>query len=168
MVEAEVCAKCSGTGWRHVDKDGISAVERCDCLDAQRMVTLAERAQIPPHYRNASFDNFTTRPDNPIASKALQNAMTIANSYAREYPMLERPGLMFIGDPGTGKTHLAVAVAKKLMARGFECVFFDYQDLLERIRGSYDKASGLAQREAYQTALDCEILLLDDLGAHRA
>ena len=56
---------------------------------------------------------------------------------------------------------------KRLIARGFECVFFDYQNLLERIRSSYDQASGAAQREAYQTALDCEVLVLDDLGAHR-
>ena len=39
--------------------------------------------------------------------------------------------------------------------------------LLDRIRASYDKDSGTSDREAYQKALDAEILLLDDLGAHR-
>jgi DNA replication protein DnaC len=58
-------------------------------------------------------------------------------------------------------------VIKRLIGRGFECLFFDYQNLLERLRSSYDSASGSAHREAYQAALDCEVLLLDDLGAHR-
>jgi len=54
-----------------------------------------------------------------------------------------------------------------LIARGFGGVFYDYQNLLQRIRSSYDPASGGGDREAYSTALDAEILLLDDLGAHR-
>jgi DNA replication protein DnaC len=87
--------------------------------------------------------------------------------YIREFPAAERPGLLFTGDPGTGKTHLAVAVFRELMKRGFEGVFFDYQNLLDRIRSSFDVNAGVSDREAYRTAMDCEVLLLDDLGAHR-
>jgi DNA replication protein DnaC len=77
------------------------------------------------------------------------------------------PGLLFVGDPGTGKTHLAVAVLQRLIGHGFEGVFVDYQQLLDRIRASYDPASGESPREAYEEALDVELLLLDDLGSHR-
>ena len=167
-TEAAVCPRCGGSGWRQANRDGISAVERCECVSTARAGRLLEVANIPPLFRQATFDNFTTQPENPVTHRILQTAMTIAASYAREYPYgTKKQGLMFIGDPGTGKTHLAVAVMKRLIARGFECVFFDYQNLLERIRSSYDQASGAAQREAYQTALDCEVLVLDDLGAHR-
>ncbi len=167
-TEAAVCPQCGGSGWRQANRDGISAVERCECVSTARAGRLLEVANIPPLFRQATFDNFTTQPENPVTHRILQTAMTIAASYAREYPYgTKKQGLMFIGDPGTGKTHLAVAVMKRLIARGFECVFFDYQNLLERIRSSYDQASGAAQREAYQTALDCEVLVLDDLGAHR-
>ena len=68
---------------------------------------------------------------------------------------------------GTGKTHLAVAALRILISRGFEGLFFDYQNLLDRIRAGYNQASGSADREAYRFALDTEVLLLDDLGAHR-
>lgn len=168
VAEIAVCPECGGSGWRRAHRDGISAVERCECVATARAGRLLDAANIPPLFRHATFDNFTTQPDNPVTQRILQTAMTIANSYAREYPYgTKKQGLMFIGDPGTGKTHLAVAVMKRLIARGFECVFFDYQNLLERIRSSYDQASGAAQREAYQMALDCEVLVLDDLGAHR-
>jgi DNA replication protein DnaC len=60
-----------------------------------------------------------------------------------------------------------VAALRILIARGHEGVFFDYQNLLERIYAGYSEALGASNREAYQTALETEILLLDDVGAHR-
>jgi DNA replication protein DnaC len=97
----------------------------------------------------------------------MAEAVMKVRRYVREFPAPDKPGLLFIGSPGTGKTHLAVAALKELIAKGFEGVFFDYQNLLERIRASFDSASGTSDREAYRTALDTDILLLDDLGAHR-
>ena len=93
--------------------------------------------------------------------------MITVRSFVREFPNVPKPGLLFMGPPGTGKTHLAVAALRGLMARGFEGIFFDFQNLLDRIRSGYDQASGTMDREAYRTALETDILLLDDLGAHR-
>jgi DNA replication protein DnaC len=94
-------------------------------------------------------------------------AMNDARVFAREYPFTPKPGLMFQGNPGVGKTHLAAAVMNELVHRGFECVFFDYQNLLDRIRAGYNAAAGASDKAAYQIALDTEVLLLDDLGSHR-
>jgi DNA replication protein DnaC len=60
-----------------------------------------------------------------------------------------------------------VAALRELIQKGFEGIFFDYQNLLDRIRAGFDETSMTSDREAYRTALDTEILLLDDLGAHR-
>lgn len=163
----ETCPKCGGSGWIIVERDGLSGAERCDCALVSRARHVEENSGIPPLYRAAAFDTFRLPADNPVARNQLSMVMTIANSYAREFPATEKPGLLLIGDPGTGKTHLAVAALKKLMSRGFEGVFFDYQNLLVKIRSGYDAASGQSDREAYRQALDAEILLLDDLGAHR-
>jgi DNA replication protein DnaC len=53
------------------------------------------------------------------------------------------------------------------MERGHEGLFFDFQNLLDRIRSGYDAASGASDREAYRAAMDADVLLLDDLGSHR-
>ena len=58
--------------------------------------------------------------------------------FARDFPTTKKPGLLLMGDPGTGKTHLAVAAFRALLAKGFEGLFFDYQNLLDRIRSGYD------------------------------
>jgi DNA replication protein DnaC len=162
-----VCPKCGGSGWKVVEKEDVSAAERCECAFGERSKRIEEKANIPPLYRNASFDNFILPRDNPIAMRELAGVMTTVKSFTREFPLANRTGLLLIGDPGTGKTHLAVAALRILIARGFEGLFFDYQNLLERIQKGWDATAGVSDREAYSMALDSELLLLDDLGARR-
>jgi DNA replication protein DnaC len=80
---------------------------------------------------------------------------------------VERPGLLLIGEPGIGKTHLAVAAAHEIIKKGFELWFCSYQELLKRIKDGYDPVSNTSDREAYRKALDSEVLLMDDLAANR-
>jgi DNA replication protein DnaC len=162
-----VCAKCQGSGWVVRERDGLSGAERCDCVQAERAGNLLESAAIPPNYRNASIDNFLIPRDNPVSGTLMAEVVLKVRRFVREFPAPDKPGLLFIGSPGTGKTHLAVAALKELISKGFEGVFFDYQNLLERVRASFDASSGTSDREASRTALDTDILLLDDLGAHR-
>jgi len=166
-VARRTCPICGGTGWKVVECEGISGAEKCVCADARRRERLLEQANIPPLYQNVSVDNFILPQDNPVARTGLASVVLAVRGYVRDYPNLPKPGLLFIGAPGTGKTHLAVAALRSLIERGFEGIFFDFQALLNHIRSGYDQASGTMDREAYRSALDAEILVLDDLGAHR-
>jgi DNA replication protein DnaC len=161
------CPRCNGTGWKVTEREGLSAADRCECMFVGREQRLEERANIPPLYQAASVDNFVLPADNPTARKGLATVVLTVRAYVREYPNLTKPGLLFIGPPGTGKTHLAVAALRGLIGRGFEGVFYDFRNLLDRIRSGYDQASGTMDKEAYRTALDTDIVLLDDVGAHR-
>ena len=168
MSTETACPKCGGTGFIIVEGATVSGAKRCDCANQGRAARMEERALIPPLYRAASFDNFVVPgPDNPIARRELTNVLLAVKSFVRDFPNESRPGLLLIGEPGTGKTHLAVAAMRRVIEKGFECLFCDYQNLLDRIRSGYDAASNSSDREAYRVALDAEVLLLDDLGAHR-
>ncbi|MBN9658495.1 MAG: ATP-binding protein [Acidobacteria bacterium] len=158
----EVCPICGGLGWKILEKDGLTAAQRCECRVDSRADSLWKRARIPANYLGDRFDNFSDRGSSELRMMQLQ-----LSRYCQEFPAVDPPGLLFIGEPGTGKTHLAVAVLQRLIESGHEGIFVDYQNLLQRIRASYDPSSGESPREAYEMALECDVLLLDDLGAHR-
>jgi DNA replication protein DnaC len=163
----EDCKLCGGTGWIVSKRDGISAADRCTCVAELHVEHLEKSAGIPENYQHASFETFRLPHDNPTAQRGLADVMLAVSSYTRLYPKNPKPGLLLVGPPGTGKTHLAVAALRLLIGRGHEGIFFDYQNLLERIRSGYNETLGTSNREAYRTALESEVLLLDDLGAHR-
>jgi DNA replication protein DnaC len=150
-----------------VERAGLSGAVRCDCAATARIESLRSTAAIPPNCARATLDNFQIPQDNPIARAGLGTVLMQVRGFVREFPAADRPGLLLVGDPGTGKTHLAVAALKALIERGHEGLFFDYQNLLDRIRSSYDSTAGASDKEAYRSALEVEVLLLDDLGSHR-
>jgi DNA replication protein DnaC len=163
----EKCQKCGGSGWIVVERDGLSGVSPCDCGALDGDPPTEDSARIPAAFRNKSFDNFQIRSENPVAQKELQRVFLEVHAYAREFPATTPPGLLLIGGTGVGKTHLAIAALQALLRKGFDAVFFDYQELLELILRSYDPASGAANREVFELAMEADVLLLDDLGARR-
>jgi DNA replication protein DnaC len=158
---AAVCPDCNGTGWKIVERDEVSGASRCECVAVGRAGRVLAECDLPPLYQNATFDNFSTR------NGELTAVFLTVKQFVKDFPNPQQPGLLLMGRPGTGKTHLAVAAFRAILAKGFEGLFFDYQNLLDRIRSSYDQTSQTSDKEAYRVAMEKEVLLLDDLGAHR-
>lgn len=169
MATQSTCPRCGGTGFIIVEGASVSSAKPCDCRMQGRSQRVEERAGIPPLYRHASFDNFVIPgTENPIARREMTTVLLAVKAFVRDFPNEHRPGLLLTGDPGTGKTHLAIAALRAIVEKcGFDALFFDYQTLLDQIRSGYDPSSNSANKEAYRSALDIDILLLDDLGTHR-
>ncbi|MBI3933650.1 MAG: ATP-binding protein [Acidobacteria bacterium] len=158
------CTLCDGTGWRAVQKGEWRAVEPCSCQSPRRDIDwYMERAQVPPRFRQCSFEDFFAPSDN----SSLQMALIKARGFAEQYPMVVK-GLLFMGNPGVGKTHLTVAILRHLMtAKGIECRFCSFPDLLEQLQESYDPVALRSKAEILQPVLETEVVAIDDLGARR-
>jgi DNA replication protein DnaC len=77
-------------------------------------------------------------------------------------------GLFFEGQPGVGKTHLAVAILKRVIERtGARGIFYDTRDLLRVIRSTYDASTRTTELEVLRPVMTADLLILDDLGAEK-
>ena len=117
-------------------------------------------AHIPRRYEHCCFDNFSAN------HEKLKAAKIVAQVFVREYP--EDEGLLFVGPNGVGKTHLAVSVLRELsVAKGIECLFYDFHQLLDDIQKTYDPVSQSSKFNVLQPVHEVEVLLLDELSAVR-
>jgi len=69
--------------------------------------------------------------------------------------------IVFIGEPGTGKTGLAIGLLREAILSGYRCRFFNAQDLLDQIFAS------LADRSTprfMKTLSNYDLLQIDELG----
>ena len=158
------CSLCDGTGWRPVEKSGLRAVEVCSCRrHVQDEQWWMEQARIPSAFRSKNLEDFWVV-DN---RQSLQWARMRAVDFINRYPLVEK-GLFFLGNPGVGKTHLTVAILKQLMIeKGVPCLFCSYQELLRKIRDSYNPVSLSTESEVVQPVLETDVVAIDDLGAER-
>jgi DNA replication protein DnaC len=145
-----------------VEVDGRRRVTRCDCWRSSLTSRLLGEARIPRRYQHCTLGRFVTYPN-----EKLLNAVAAARRFAKEFPVV-RKGLFFIGPPGIGKTHLAVAVLKEVIeGRGARGLFYDTRELLRVIRHTYDPVARQAERDILTPVTTADLLVLDDLGAEK-
>jgi DNA replication protein DnaC len=137
-------------------------VVRCECWRAGLAERLLKQAGIPRRYLHCDFDNLVT-----YGNESLERAVTFARRLAHAFPVVEK-GLFFLGPPGVGKTHLAVAVLKHVVqVTGARGVFYDTRELLRVIRHTFNDSVAATESDVLRPVLQADVLVLDDLGAEK-
>lgn len=73
----------------------------------------------------------------------------------------KKENIIFMGQPGTGKTHLAAAIAQKALMAGHKVLFTTVSEMIDTLHQS--KADGSYYRKL-QYYLNPDLLVLDELG----
>lgn len=119
--------------------------------DERRVSTMLKLSGLPPGKTLEDFDwSFQPRADR----RQLDTLATCA--YLRE-----RTNVLFLGPPGVGKSHLAVALGVKAIKNGFSVAHFVLDDLMHVLRA--DAATPPARLRA-KRYFNCALLIIDEVG----
>ncbi len=161
-TDETACPLCDGTGWILVEENGVEMARHCECAEVRLRERALARAGIPDRYRHCTLDDFDLwNPEDPTLGKALR----VVQEFVDLYPNLDK-GLVLMGPVGTGKTHLAVAALQQILSEKRPPVhgrFADFTSLVLEIQMTFD-GSG-SSREILRPLVDCDVLVLDELGA---
>ncbi len=156
---SQVCPICNGSGWEPTEVEG--QVRRCRCLASVRVERLLAEANIPKRYEHCDLDSYL--PNHESQKKAKLHVQ----HFLDKYPQID-VGLLLLGTCGVGKTHLAVALLKQVIAeKGDGGLFYDFRDLLREIQASWNSISQASELDVLRPVLEARILVLDELGANK-
>jgi DNA replication protein DnaC len=130
------------------------AEEVCD--EQRRADERWARVLVPSAYDGSTFENFDPVPDT-------LNALAVCRQWTKEFRAGTdlRQGLLLRGNPGAGKTHLAVAILREVIWSGQKktALFLNVPDWLNALRESYGDGEPPPNPSGY------DLVVLDDLGA---
>jgi len=155
------CTTCKGAGYFCLDvpigDPNFGHLIACECkLDAKmqrRKEELVHLSNLRP-FDEKTFMNFS--PD--IEGVRLAYMRTL------EYARRPQGWLFLLGGYGSGKTHLAAAIANEAMRRDFEVLFMVVPDLLDHLRATFGPHSETSYDERFEIVRNVPLLILDDLG----
>lgn len=118
-------------------------------------------AAIPDRFVGCRLRNYeATTPEQ-------QAALSFARAYATDFAEVQRTGrcAIFIGNVGTGKTHLAIGIGLQVMhSHGALVLFSTVARMVRRIKDTWSKQSEESEGDAIAALVFPDLLILDEVG----
>lgn len=118
-------------------------------------------ACIPERFTDRTLNNFVATTPEQVS------ALAFATAYADGFAEVLKTGrcAMFVGNVGTGKTHLAAGIALRLMRRDARPVLFTtVMRAIRSIKDTWGGASGKTETQAIAALVYPDLLILDEVG----
>ncbi len=156
------CKKCNDTGF-----DGIYS---CSCRNALlKKLNLGELYKVSAAEK-CRFDNFDISfyPDEYCQNfdstyrEKMQEIFNYCKDWAEDFD-IDSPSLFLHGATGLGKTHLSLAIANVVAEKGYNIIYGSSQNLLSTLEREKFSNNNSGEQEA--KILNCELLIIDDLGS---
>ncbi len=157
------CKRCEDSGF----DDG----EMCECFKAElkreAYRRLNEQSPLAPsNFSQFSLDYYPQQPE-PASGIVPRVKMAEIFDYCLKYANTfshASPSILMLGATGLGKTHLSLAIASKVIEKGYGVVYGSANNLFRAVEQAHF-SRGSNQHDALDSLLGCDLLIIDDLGA---
>lgn len=152
------CPKCSE------EREAKEAQERLEERRIARessMIATIGRAGIPERFIDKTLDNYIAD------TQEKTRALAFAKQYASEFDSVMKSGrsAIFLGKPGTGKSHLACAIGQYAIRNNSAYVLFvTVMRAIRSIKDTWAKESGKSESDAIAALVSPDLLILDEVG----
>ena len=165
---AEVCPICKGAGFIHPVLDSgkadFSRVIPCRCSKGElrkKKTEYLEKYSNLGSLSQLTFDNLS--PKGKAADTISQERFAQVYQAAKAFADNPKGWLVFLGASGSGKTHLACAIANQRLKLGEPVFYITAADLLDHLRSTFSPTSDTTYDELFEQVKNVPLLVLDDL-----
>jgi DNA replication protein DnaC len=126
----------------------------------QKIKNLRSRSGIPIRFEKCSIENYKTHTKEQI------RVVKICKTYISNFDTIVADGvcLTFCGKPGTGKTHLACAIANSLIQNKKAVHYVKSYNALQEVKSTYSKDHHLTEKEVIMGFVNAQLLIIDEVG----
>jgi DNA replication protein DnaC len=150
------CPECSAIAKvaREAEKTKAESEKKQRRLEAR-----LNQAGIPLRFRSKTFSSYLTDTDGQ------EKARAVAMEFAANFKKHREAGtfLVFSGKPGTGKSHLAIAIAQEAMVGG-SALYTSAIDAVRMIRDTWRRDSPKTETQVLDMLASIDLLILDEVG----
>lgn len=150
------CPHCAG------ERDQERLLE--EIRESQKALTAKKFASagIPPIFSEATLAGYvlTSRDSNQ------KRALDACVSYCADFENVIKSGrcMIFLGNVGTGKTHLAVAIMREVIAQGWEAKMATIADYFRDCKKAWTKKAEVSEIEVLESYFKPDLLVIDEVG----
>ena len=147
------CSKCRDLRFILKDNEAIP----CTCKALREAEEILANSGISEEFRKKNFDNF-----NYAYNMEVCEAFSKAKEYVKNFDKsCKNKSIIFVGQVGSGKTHLSMAIANSLMEKGVGVLYMPYRDNIISLK------QNMMDEEYYRKVMNkfkrAKVLLIDDL-----
>lgn len=115
-------------------------------------------AGVPVRFRGRTLDNFVADTDEQ------REALATAKSFIDQWQHHKKAGtsVVFSGNPGTGKSHLAIAILQTVLENGTG-IYLNVLDLVRMVRDTW-RRTGQSESEVLDMLGRLDLLVIDEVG----